>query len=249
VETTVRGIVLRRKDSGESDRRLTLFSFELGKLDVVAKGARGAKSRLKGVSEPLSIATFTFAAGKKQRFVTQAQPESSYRGLRTDYDRIVYALAFAEAMSYVLPYEEPFPEAFELLERVLGVLETHPKPKAALVWAEVRLLELTGFMPSFGECVISGQPIQEAEAFLSPTAGGYLARDQAGNYSDRFLARAEVLYNLNAIFSLKDPPSSLKFADETLVALNPFWTAICEAPLPARKHLLESMMGTTFQVK
>jgi DNA repair protein RecO (recombination protein O) len=249
METTVRGIVLRRKDSGESDRRLTLFSLEEGKFDAVAKGARSAKSRLRGISEPLSIAVFTFAAGKKQRFITQAQPENAFRGLRTDYDRIIYALSFAELVSYVLPYEEPFEEAYMLLQQVLGFLEAHPKPKAVLAWAEIKLLEVTGFMPSFGECVVSGKPIQEAEVFLSPAAGGYVTREGAGDYADRFIARAEVLYNFCALASLENPPGSLKYAEETLVALTPFWLHVCETNLPARKHLLESMMGKPIQVK
>ncbi|MBI1755525.1 MAG: recombination protein O N-terminal domain-containing protein, partial [Fimbriimonas ginsengisoli] len=38
-ERTVTAIVLRRRDSGESDRRLILFTPEEGKIEAIAKGA------------------------------------------------------------------------------------------------------------------------------------------------------------------------------------------------------------------
>jgi DNA repair protein RecO (recombination protein O) len=240
-ETTVRAIVLRRKDQGESDRRLTLFTAELGKLDVLAKGARKATSRLKSVSEPLAVADFTFAPGKKQRFVTQAQPLGGYRELRSDFDRLNLALSWTELLAVVLPYEEPFYEAYELCDLVLRHLSKHPKPKVAMTWGEIKLLETTGFLPSFRRCIITDAPVQESEAFLSPSAGGYVVREEAGEYRDRFIARSEVLLGLHALTELDAPPNNLKFVDECLQALQPFWLNISEAPLPARKHLLESL--------
>src|ERR1043165_6899140 len=118
-ETTVHAIVLRRRDSGESDRRLTVLTHELGKIDVIAKGARKAGSRLAGSSDPLVVAKFGLATGKKNLFVTQTQPMASFRGLRTDYERLTFALALCELYSAVVPWEEPFPEAYELLTRSL----------------------------------------------------------------------------------------------------------------------------------
>lgn len=246
MEHTVEAIVLRRRDAGESDRRLVCFTRELGKIDLVAKGARKPTSRLRSVSEPLSVAQLTFADGRHQKFIQQAQPIAAFRGLRQDYERLTLALAWAEIVSYVAPYEDPIEEVYELCFRALGAIEKHPKPKVALAWAEVALLAETGFLPSFGSCVLSGVEVKEAEAMVSPQAGGYICRDEAGEYSDRFIVRAEVLYGLNALAGLDEPPPGLKFVDETLNALQPFWLNICEAPLKARSHLMESLaFGTS----
>ena len=246
MEHTVEAIVLRRRDAGESDRRLVCFTRELGKIDLVAKGARKPTSRLRSVSEPLSVARVTFADGRHQKFIQHAEPVSAFRGLRLDYERLTLALAWGELMSYVAPYEDPIEEVYDLCFRALGEIEKHPKPKVALAWAEVALLEATGFLPSFGSCVLSGSDVKEAEAMVSPRAGGYICRDEAGEYADRFIVRAEVLYGLNALVGLEKPPPGLKFVDETLNALQPFWINICEAPLKARAHLMESLaFGTS----
>lgn len=241
MEITVDAIVLRRRDLGESDRRLTILSRELGKIDCIARGAKKVSSRLRGVSEPLCSARFTFAAGKKQRYITSAQPRSAFGGLRIDFDRLNMGISWGELCSYVLPFEEPFEEAYDLCLQALGELEKHPKPAVALAWSEVKLLELTGFVPNFSQCVSTGLPVQEAQAFFSPRAGGYVSREACSEYSDRFLVRAEALFGLNALLALDAPPANLKFVNECLAVMQPYWESICEHALPARKQLLASL--------
>lgn len=237
-EASLHAIVLRRRDSGESDRRLTLLTQERGKIDAVAKGARKAASRLAGISDPLSTAVLGIAEGKVNRFVTQAQPLTSFRGLRTDYERLSFALALCELYATVLPYDQPFPEAYDLLTESLRHLESHPRPLVALLWAQLRLLEISGFLPQFDRCVVTNEPIAESNPFVSPTAGGYVSDAAAAPFVDRFRTRAEALYGLARLPDQPAPPGNMKFADEALADLMPFWRNIAEAPLPANESVV-----------
>lgn len=235
---TIHAIVIRRRDAGESDRRLTVLTPELGKVDVMAKGARKPASRLAGISDPLCVSRLEVAQGKHNLFITQAQPLRSFPGLRTDFDRLEYALALCELYAAVLPWQEPFPEAHELLTISLHHLEGHPKPLVALIWAQVALLNLSGFLPEFGSCVVSGEAIRVAEPFVSPQAGGFVCDAAAVTFVDRFATRAEVLYGLVRLPVLDEPPPHLKFAEETLGVLLPFWRHIAEMPLPANEAVV-----------
>ena len=239
----MQAVVLRRRDAGEADRRLTILTPELGKVDVYAKGARKGGSRLAGVSDPLSVARLALATGKRNRFVTQAQPQTSFPGLRRDFDRLGLALATVELFAAVLPFEEPDPEVYDLLVRALGAIEAHPKPLAASAWAQVALLGHAGFMPSFAACAVGGEPLREGEPFLSPRAGGYVADAQAGAYADRFRVLAEVAVNLDRLAPLSEPPPNLRFAEETLMALAPFWRHVADAPLPALDAVVKGLQA------
>lgn len=243
-EITVHSVVLRRRDAGETDRRLTILTPELGKIDVFAKGARKGGSRLAGVSDPLSVAKLAIAQSKKNRYVTQAQPQSSFPGLRSDFDRLSLALATVEVFAAILPYEDADPEVFELLLKVLGSLEKHPKPLAVTAWAQVALLSHAGFMPIFGSCVMTSAPLSEGDPFLSPRAGGYVSESAATPFSDRFRVRAEVVMNLDRLQPLTEPPPNLKFAEETLAALYPFWRHIADTPLPALETMVHGLHAT-----
>jgi DNA repair protein RecO (recombination protein O) len=207
----------------------------MGKIDVVAKGARKAGSRLAGSSDPLTVAKLSIATGKKNQFITQTQPLGSFRGLRTDFERLSFALALCELYSVVVPWEEPFPEAYELLTRSLSLLESHEKPLVALIWAELQLLSLTGFLPAFDRSCVDGGKIAEAQPWVSPHAGGYVSDADAMRYTDRVRTRAEVLYGLGRMALIETPPANLKFAEESLWLLLHFWRAVAEAPLPANE--------------
>ncbi len=233
--------MLRRRDQGEADRRLTLLTSELGKIDVIAKGAKNSGSRLRGVSEPLSVATMNIAVGKARRFVTQAQPHSSFPGLRVDFDRLSYALAYAELVSGVVPWEQPDEQIFSLLIEVISEIEVHSKPLVALVWGQVMLLDAIGFMPSFEECVLTGVKVEEANPWVSPRAGGYLCWDKADLYPDRFQTRFEVLLNITALLGKESAPQNLRFCEATLTTLFPFWRSIAESALPANTALLDRL--------
>jgi DNA repair protein RecO (recombination protein O) len=243
-EFSVTGIVLRRRDSGESDRRLTLLTRELGKIDVIAKGSRKGASRLAGVTEPLSVATFGLAMGKKNAFVTQAQATSTYRKLRTDYDRLSFSLALVEIFAAVVPFEEPIVEIYSLLERGLREIEAGEKPIVASVWVQVALLRLSGVLPLFQSCAICDTPSQFEEAFLSPSAGGCVCQLHVAGHSDRFIVRHEVLVGLGRMAELDEPPKHLKFSYQCFTALVPFWRSFAEMALPANDALIRHLHET-----
>jgi DNA repair protein RecO (recombination protein O) len=238
----VLALVLRRRDTGESDRRLTLLTRELGKLEAIAKGAKKPGSRLAGVSDPLCISELQLSAGKRNRFVSQAQPMQSFRGIRDDYDRLACALAFCECVAALAPFEQPDPDLFDLSVATVAALDGHPKPHVVLAWGLARLLADSGFHSGWSECVVTGEPVQEAEPYLSPVAGGYVSFDSCGRFSDRFQSKAEVLYGLAKLVERDRPPPNLKLCDSTLATLLPFLRAAAESPLPATESVVQELL-------
>lgn len=204
-------------------------------MDVTAKGARKSGSRLAGSSDPLTIAKLGLASGTRNAFVTQAQPIASFRGLRSDFDRLSFGLALCELYATILPWEEEAPEAFDLLEESLGYLDGFGNALGAFIWAELKLLTLAGYLPAFDRSAVDGAPIAEANPWFSAHAGGYVGPEVAARYTDRIQTRAEVLYGLAATSTLDAPPAKLKFAEESVALLLSYWRQIAEAPLPANE--------------
>jgi DNA repair protein RecO (recombination protein O) len=245
MESTVSAIVLRRRDAGETDRKLIVLTRELGKTEVTAKGARKPASRLAGCSDPLTVAQLGIALGKRNRFITQAQPQTSFRGLRADYERLSFALSLCELYAAILPWEEPSQEAYDLLIDSLGHLERHARPSVALIWSQVKLLALSGFLPQFDRCVVTESPVAEGAPFMSPRAGGYVTDAAAIDFTDRYRTRAEVLYGLARLHEFDAPPSNMKFVEEALADLLPFWHHVAEVSLPATESAVRELRNPT----
>jgi DNA repair protein RecO (recombination protein O) len=225
---------LRRSESGEADRRLTLLTKEFGKIDVIAKGARKGGSRLAGASEPLVLGEYHWAEGRgNRRFLTQVQPETSWPKIRRDYDLIAASLAAAELVAEAMPYASPDEEHFETFVLLMTAIGETGKWEAALAWFGARLLSIEGRGPDWMMCMSTGDRVDEQPAWVSPKAGGCIASLEAGKYSDAFCVPRESLIALQKLAERETPPENLKFAYECLKILHRFWQAEVDRPLPA----------------
>src|SRR5665213_1914527 len=120
-------VVLRRVNFGETDRILTLFSRERGKLGAIAKGARRIKSSMSGASELCSFSVFQLAMGANLEVVTQVELKNAFLGLRTSLERVSRAVYALEFCAEFLEERQPQPELFDLLLSALYVLEKAPQ--------------------------------------------------------------------------------------------------------------------------
>src|SRR5579862_2141676 len=102
-------IVLHRTNLGETDRILTLLGRETGKLNAVAKGARGPKSRLSGVSELFTHSRILLAAGRNLDIVSQGEIRESFPALRTDLALMARATYLCELTDRLTEEREPDP--------------------------------------------------------------------------------------------------------------------------------------------
>lgn len=240
-EMTVTALVLRRRDLGESDRKLTILTPEQGKIDVVAKGARKPASRLASVSDPLSHSVLSIATGRAMGYITQAQPLAQIGQFRNDYSRLLAALSLAELAASVIPYHEPSEATFGMVVGALTAIAMHTDVNVAAVWGQLKLMEEAGFLPSFETCVVTGEQIGETYGYLAPSMGGFVSGHHSDASGDRYLVRAEALIGLAKTSELATPPPRLKFSEECLEALLPVWRHITESNLPATVNFVQSI--------
>ena len=216
-----------------------MLTEEFGKVELIAKGARKAKSRLSGSSEPLCLVRFAWAEGMHRRFITSVEPQTSFPGLRSDYLKLSMGLATCEVLGTSLPLESPEPGILELAARALTVLEHHGHPEAVFAWLLSQLLDFEGQRPDWTECVVSGVGIDGDPAWVSPTAGGYVSDVASIGFHDRFMVSATSLIVLKKLSEIAEPPPALKNVGEVVKVLVAFWSGILEKHLPACASVVE----------
>lgn len=165
---------MRHQDWGEADRLLWLFTLEQGKLRVVAKGVRKARSRKAGHLEPFTRVSLQLAEGRDLDIITQAEAQETYLGLRDDLDRMAHAAYVVELLDR-FTYEEGENRAlFRLLVETLERLALAQDLSFVVHYYEVRLLDQVGFRPQLFECASCGEEIQARDQFFSAALGGIL---------------------------------------------------------------------------
>ncbi len=169
------GVILRRRNLGEADSILTVFSGSEGKFDAIARGVRKARSRMRGHLEPLTRSRVLVARGRNLDVFTQAETVDAYRRLRENLDASAEALYCLELVDRFTVEREPLPDLYALLLTALSLLDAG-NGAAVTRHFELRLLALLGYEPHIGGCVLCGDRLPEEETLLSPGAGGLACR-------------------------------------------------------------------------
>lgn len=165
-------IILRRKDFGEADRVLTLFTPDLGKIRVVGKGIRKPRSRKAGHLELFTRAKLLLAKGRDLDVVTQAETIDAHRAVREDLLRGAHAAYVVELLDKFTPDEQESRELYNLLAQALHWLCDAPDVALTTRYYELHLLSMAGYQPELARCVLGGEKIVAEDQYFSVTEGG-----------------------------------------------------------------------------
>lgn len=164
-QIVTRGIVLRRIDYQEADRILTVLTPDQGKMSVIAKGARRAKSKLAGGIELFSISDITYIKGKKDiGTLTSSRLREHFGHITSDLDRTMLGYEMLKRVDKLLESdaEEDF---FTVLAYGLRALnDAQLLTTVAELWFNLQLMQMTGHAPDFQRDV-SDQPLQETKTY------------------------------------------------------------------------------------
>src|SRR5260370_17468094 len=103
---------------------VTLFTPDLGKVRVVAKGIRKPRSRKAGHLELFTCSKLLLAVGRDLDIITQAEGVDPYRPLRDDLLRGAYGAYMVELLDRFTPDEEENAEIYSLLPQGLPCAAT-----------------------------------------------------------------------------------------------------------------------------
>ena len=141
----VEGIILKRRNFGEADRILTVFTLQRGKISVVAKGVRRITSRRSGNVELLNRVSIFLHQGKGMPILTEAQSLETFPKIKEDLTLSTYAFHIIELTDRMTAENQENRELYQHLLEVLNRLSV--SPRQILIRAfEVKILCNLGFI-------------------------------------------------------------------------------------------------------
>lgn len=170
----VDGVIIRHSEFAETDRLLTIFTREAGKVRAIAKGVRKARSRKAGHIEPFTRANIQLARGRDLFILTQVESIDGYPALREDLVLLGYASYVIELIDRSTTDVEENRSLYNLLIQTLSRLNRGDNPNLATRYFEIRLLDYIGFRPQLFSCVQCNAKIQAEDQYFSAIQGGVL---------------------------------------------------------------------------
>ncbi len=211
--------MLQHSDWGETDRILTLYTREKGKVRAIAKGVRKPRSRKAGHLEPFTRASLQLHTGRDLFILTQAEALETFNTIRDDLILMGYAAYLVELLNRFTYDDGENPSLYRLLTASLARLNRGDDPDLVIRYYEIRLLDYAGYRPQLFECTQCEAEIQPEDQFFSALQGGvicpkcgktapdsrpiamdtlkYLRHFQRSSYQDAQRARLTATLNAN----------------------------------------------------
>ena len=147
-------ITLNRQTFREDDLQATVYSRDRGKLFLIARGGKKAKSKLAAHLEPLCRTEIMVVRGWRYDYAGSAVSVDCHRQLKSDYDKISAAMLSVKKIVQTVREGVPDDNLFMLLRDFLKELNTGVlNPALAAAFFSLKFLALSGFGPELYHCV------------------------------------------------------------------------------------------------
>lgn len=173
------GVVLKRRDFGESSRIAVVYTRRAGKLQLLARGARVPKNKFGAALEPLSRGEFVFywRENKDLFTLTETSVIRPGRFIRDDPRNLPYGLAVVEATDRLSGEGDADAAVYELVASSLAALDDGGPAAALLSQFLVKLAARLGLNPDIGTCSSCGRTNPREGVALVLKEGTVVCRD------------------------------------------------------------------------
>lgn len=142
-------VVLGRKNFGEADRLLTIYTRDFGKISALAKGIRRPTSRKSGHLEPGSWCKIFLAKGKNIDILTEVIVINAYGINNFTQAKAAKVYHFLEIVDQLTVQNQKNLEVFDLLVKFLDTCEQEENFNLTASVFKIKLLKILGFFSSY----------------------------------------------------------------------------------------------------
>ena len=141
-------LVLAKKENGEADATVHIYSEKLGRVVAKAKGLKRIKSKLSAYLEPLNFINIRLV-GNGRLQVVDALPSqrNNFQGIKTSAEKLAKFLSIVEFINETVFEFQPDQK---LWHTIINIFKKNPKLEDAY---KIILRDL-GFDPQFASCEI-----------------------------------------------------------------------------------------------
>ncbi|MBU2566104.1 DNA repair protein RecO [Patescibacteria group bacterium] len=199
-------VILKKTPYRENDRRYIMYGMENGLMIAVGRGALKSQAKQASQLEPLSIAEVMIAKGRAYDHLAVAkQVKSGSYNFLASY---AVAGALSDLTLRLLRTGVADKRIFLLWEEVINyfkIIPTEPTAvRSSLLFAAtgIRLLDILGYGPHFGNCLSCKLPIGPTHAYYAPDSNGLVCSECRGRWPEQVMhANAYAINFINYIRS------------------------------------------------
>ena len=145
------GVIIKRRNFGEADRILTIFSKHYGKIQVKIPAVRKITSRRSSHIELLNLSALTLYKSSRSQLpiITEAKTLESFSYLKRNLKKIGLSFYICELLNNLCAENQENSKVFYLLKDTLINLESSSSYNLIVDDFEKKLLVFLGYTPKY----------------------------------------------------------------------------------------------------
>jgi DNA repair protein RecO (recombination protein O) len=171
----VEGIVIRTSDYGETNKIVTVYTRELGKIGLMARGAKKPSSRLSAIAQLFTYGYFLIQPSNGLGTLQQGESISSMKHIKADIYLTAYASYIIELTDKAVEEKKTNPFLFEMLFQTLTYINEGFDSEIVTMIYEMKMLHVIGLYPHLNSCANCNET--EARFSFSISEGGFLCHN------------------------------------------------------------------------
>jgi DNA repair protein RecO (recombination protein O) len=172
-------IVIKSIEWRETSKIISLFTRELGRIDVIAKGARSKKSSIRGNIESINMieAIIYYSSNRELQILGNVTLQKSFPSIRSDLEKTSCALSMLELVFIFFRPGYVDQIFFDFFYSHLLELERLKISTVLLWYFLLKLVSYLGFKPEFQKCRKCESRINQINVLFSFKDGSIICND------------------------------------------------------------------------
>ena len=141
------GIVLKKADSNEVDQLLVVYTKELGKVFISAKGTKKLESKLRYSIEPITYVQLIFVKGKNFLILKDAVIKNQFLEIKKDLEKLKTAKQIKGFIDEAIVGEEKDEKVWKLILKTLKDLFVWSRAPHIVMDFKKNLIRILGYDP------------------------------------------------------------------------------------------------------
>ena len=160
----VKGIVIRESTYKDNDKIITILTDSIGKVSVIAKGAKKTNSPYLASSQYLVYSEFVLYQNTGYYYLNSAETINTFYNLRVDLDKLQTVFDMTKLINMVTDENQDCEKILKLFLNTIYALDKLDKDVKLVVNAfRIKLFNLLGFAPRQDKCSNCSKKLLESE--------------------------------------------------------------------------------------
>ncbi|MGO3017755.1 MAG: DNA repair protein RecO [Anaerococcus sp.] len=233
----VNGFVLREFNYKESSKIIEVFTEQLGRISILARGVLKPKNKNLSVTMRFVKAEYSLYKTKTDFYgIKEASLVQSYSKSNKNFDIIIYKSAICDLLLRTIDQTQSY-TTYKLLDKSFEAFENSKKNRINIFYGFLlKYISYSGFKPNLGTCIFSGKKISNQDAYFSHEYSSLVSLEERNKVKDKiFLSKEEVNFLRKLLYTSSTDLENIETSDIGLEKIGKLIMDFCLEKLELKK--------------